>query len=226
MELNDEYNAAAVILDPKESNTFFTIEKNVIERLNGFRSWKKIKQLSSLSERVTSQLKETIISYENKLPNWMTCERMLYIRRIHPRPEELIIINLYLAYPYCGNYCWTWWTKLGMAPWEGRENVTRWTKRLSEGNYKWKINNLSKTWSFSREVYKIVPDSSKKECLAMLELAKKITNLISDSMLGLTSSNESFCDVNIQRVLFQVGSLSPLFFFLCMIALTLILRKV
>ena len=59
----------------------------------------------------------------------------------------------------------------------------------------------------------MVPDTSKKECLAMLELAKNITNLISDSMLGLTLSNESVCDVNIQRALFQVGSLSPLFFF-------------
>ena len=72
----------------------------------------------------------------------------------------------------------------------------------------------------------MVPDTSKKECLAMLELAKNITNLISDSMLGLTLSNESVCDVNIQRALFQVGSLSPLFFSLCMIPLTLILSKV
>ena len=72
----------------------------------------------------------------------------------------------------------------------------------------------------------MVPDTSKKECLAMLELAKNITNLISDSMLGLTLSNESVCDVNIQRALFQVGSLSPLFFSLYMIPLTLILSKV
>ena len=64
----------------------------------------------------------------------------------------------------------------------------------------------------------------------MFGIAENVRKFMSDSMrswkLELTSSGESLGDVDIQRGIFQGDSLSPLLFVLCMIPLTLILRKV
>ena len=63
----------------------------------------------------------------------------------------------------------------------------------------------------------------------MFKIASNIQNLLHYAMplwkVELASNNQNFGNVEIKRVIFQVGSLSPLLFIIGLIPLTLILRK-
>ena len=67
-------------------------------------------------------------------------------------------------------------------------------------------------------------------CLELFGVAKNIKNLLVNSMekwkVMLCSGNSELCEVEIKRGIFQVDSLSPSVFFLALIPLSLILRKV
>ena len=90
--------------------------------------------------------------------------------------------------------------------------------------------NLSMAWTDYKRAYDLVPHSWICECLEMVRIATNVRKFLSDSMqswkLELTSSGERLGDVQIKRGIFQGDSLSLLLFVVCMIPLTLILRKV
>ena len=66
--------------------------------------------------------------------------------------------------------------------------------------------------------------------MEMFGIAENVRNLLEKSMeqwkLSLTSNDEDLGDVNVKRGIFQGHNLSPLFFVLSMVPLSLILRKV
>ena len=76
----------------------------------------------------------------------------------------------------------------------------------------------------------MIPHSWIRECLELFGVAGNIKRILSSSMknwkLELTSSGVSLGEVNIRRGIFQGDSLSPLLFVICMISLTMVLRKV
>ena len=75
----------------------------------------------------------------------------------------------------------------------------------------------------------MVPHSWIVECLEMFGIAENVKKFLIDSMktwkTELTSSGERLGVIHIRRGIFQGDSLSPLLFVLCMIPLTLMLRK-
>jgi len=84
-------------------------------------------------------------------------------------------------------------------------------------------------WIDYRKAYDMVPHSWIIECLEMFGIAENVKKFLTDSMetwkTELTSSGERLGVIHIRTGIFQGDSLSPLLFVLCMILLTLSLRK-
>ena len=76
----------------------------------------------------------------------------------------------------------------------------------------------------------MVPHSWVVECLEMFGIAKNVREFLKNSMQSwrteLTSCGHVLGTVKIKRCIFQEDSISPLFLVLCMIPLSLVLRKV
>ena len=90
--------------------------------------------------------------------------------------------------------------------------------------------NLTMTWVDYRKAYDMIPHSWISECLEVFGIAGNTKNFLVNSInkwkLKLTSNGVSLCNVEIRRGIFQGDSLSTLLFVLCMVPLSLILRKV
>ena len=75
----------------------------------------------------------------------------------------------------------------------------------------------------------MVPDSWIEECYDKVGVSEKVKHFLSKSMkawrVDLTCNNQSLGGVDIKRGMFQGGSISPLLYLLCLIPLTVILRK-
>ena len=97
-------------------------------------------------------------------------------------------------------------------------------------DYKKRCTNLSMAWINYRKAYDMVPNSWIVECMSMFRIPENVKTFIKSSMdswkTELTSSGESWGQVNTRRGIFQGDSLSPLLFVICMIPLSLVLRKV
>ena len=80
-----------------------------------------------------------------------------------------------------------------------------------------------------RKAYDLVPHSWILECMRIFGIAENVTEFIKRSMAiwktQLSSAGTVLGEVNIKRGIFQGDSLSPLLFVLCMIPLSLLLRK-
>ena len=90
--------------------------------------------------------------------------------------------------------------------------------------------NLAMAWIDYRKAYDMVPHSWIIECLEIFGIARNVEQFIRRSMAQwkteLTSCGERLSHVHIRRGIFQGDSLSPLLFVLCLIPLSLVLRKV
>ena len=89
--------------------------------------------------------------------------------------------------------------------------------------------NLAMAWIHYWRAHDMVPHTWIVECLEMFRTAENVKKFLIDRMktwkTELTSSGERLGVIHIRRGIFQRDSLSPLLFVLCMIELTLILRK-
>ena len=84
-------------------------------------------------------------------------------------------------------------------------------------------------WIDYRKAYDMIPHTWIHECLDMFGIAGNVKQFIMNSMskwkVEFTSMGESLGDVPIRCGIFQGDSLSPPLFVLCIVPLTLILRK-
>ena len=85
-------------------------------------------------------------------------------------------------------------------------------------------------WIDYRKAYDMIPQSWISECLEVFGVAENTKNFLVNSMnkwkLELTSNGASLGNVEIRRGIFEGDSLSPLLFVLCLVPLSLILRRV
>ena len=89
--------------------------------------------------------------------------------------------------------------------------------------------NLAIAWIDYRKAYDMVPHSWIGECLEMFGVAVNVRQFLLSSMkkwkTELTSCGQQLGVFNIKRGIFQGDSLSPLLFVLCMVPLSLVLRR-
>ena len=90
--------------------------------------------------------------------------------------------------------------------------------------------NLAMVWVDYRKAYDFVPHIWIVECMELFGIAENVRVFLQNSMkqweLTLTSNGEELGSVKIKRGIFQGDDFSPLLFFLPMIPLSLVLRKV
>ena len=89
--------------------------------------------------------------------------------------------------------------------------------------------NLAMAWIDYRKAFDFVPHSWISECLEMFGIAENVRQFLANSMknwkLKLTANGTNLGEVKVTRGIFQGDSLSPLLFVICMIPLSLVLRK-
>ena len=95
----------------------------------------------------------------------------------------------------------------------------------------WKSRtSLAKVWVDYQKAYGTVSYSWILECMEMFKVADNIRNIIAKSMTSwetqLTSYGKRLGKVNIKRRMLRGDSLSPILFVLCLIPLSMTLRKV
>ncbi len=204
-----------------------------------------IKQLSSLHERIANQLNE-IICGANRLPEWMTYGRTVLCQKDpakgravdNYRPISCLPLMWKLLTGMIAEEIYGFLEREKILPDEqkGCRKGSRGTKdqllidKTVLKDCKRRKTNLAMAWIDYKKAYDMVPHSWIIECLETFGIAENVRTFMSDSMrswkLELTSAGERLGDVHIQRGIFQGDSLSPLLFVLCLIPLTLILRKV
>ena len=89
--------------------------------------------------------------------------------------------------------------------------------------------NLAVAWIDYKNAYDMDPHSWIAECLDMVWVSQQIKHFLPESMkarkVDLTLNNQPLGGVDIKREIFQGDLLSPLLFVLCLIPLTVVLRK-
>ena len=187
-----------------------------------------------------------ILSGHEQLPQWLTFGRTVLCQKDvtkgnsvgNYRPMSCLPIMWKLFTGIMSDYLYNFLEKEKLLPEEqkGNRRKTRGTKdqllidKAVLKDCKRRHTNLAMAWIDYRKAYDMIPHSWIRECLKLFGVADNIKRILSSCMknwkLELTSSGVSLGEVNIRRGIFQGDSLSPLLFVICMIPLTMVLRKV
>ena len=85
-------------------------------------------------------------------------------------------------------------------------------------------------WIDYRKAYDMIPHSWTLECMRLTGVSENIMQIVENSMQNwktmLMSAGKELAEVHIRRGIFQGDSLSPLLFVICLIPMSLVLRKV
>ena len=202
-----------------------------------------IKNLSSLHERVSSQMNRILMG-EDDLPEWVTHGRTV-LRQKDPQkgntadnhgpitclPLMWKLLTGVVAEEMC-NYLER--EKILPEEQKGCKRGSRGTKDqllidqtvLKDCNKR--HTNLS--WIDYRKAYDLVPHSWVNECMEMFGIAENLRTFFQKSMqhwrLSLRTNGEDLEEVNVKRGIFQVDSLSSLLFVWSMVPLSLIPKKI
>ena len=202
-----------------------------------------MKKITNLHERMITQLNN--IMQTGEVPKWMTVGRTVLCVKDESignaadnfRPISCLPIMWKILTGVLSDNIYNYVETNGLFPSEqkGCKRKSRGTKdqllidKLIIQNCKRRKTNLSVAWIDYRKAYDMVPHSWIIECLKMIGVSENIITLIKNSMKNwetiLTAGNEELGNVKIERGIFQGDSLSPLLFIICLIPLSLILRK-
>ena len=203
-----------------------------------------LKKFDSLHSRITDQLND-IVNGVDSLPQWMTYGKTVLCQKDRRkgnavdnyRPISCLPLMWKLLTGMIAENIYLFLEKNKVLPDEqkGCRKGSKGTKdqllidKAILKDCKRRHTNLSMAWIDYRKAYDMIPHSWILECLDIFGVARNVKQFITDSMskwkVELTSMGESLGDVSIKRGIFQGDSLSPLLFVLCMVPLTLILRK-
>ena len=203
-----------------------------------------IKKLTSLHERIASQLNDLIIN-EKVIPSWMTTGKTVLCQKDptkgnavdNYRPISCLPLMWKLMIGIISETVYMFLDENEMLPEEQKG-----CKRNSRGkkdqllvdktilaDCKKRNKNLMMAWIDNKKAYDMVPHSWIIECVGLYGISNRIISFLKRSMTNwsvqLTSCMESLETVNIRRGIFQGDSLSPLLFIICMIPVTKVLRK-
>ena len=204
-----------------------------------------IKRLDKMHERIATQLNE-ILDGTKEIPSWMTYRRTELCQKDPAKGNSVenfrpitclplmwkLLTGIFLEDMYC------FMENENLIPEEqkgcrmkstGTKDQLLIDKTILKYCRK-RRTNLAKAWIDYRKAYDFVPHSWILECLDMLGIADNVRSFFEQSMkkwkLLLTSNGSDLCEVDVNRGVFQENSLSPLIFVICMIHLSLLLRKV
>ena len=238
---------------PQQENLKVTKDK-VKAQCRKMKNWKAagpdgvqgywVKKLTETHQRIADQL-DMIIAGQQDTPSWMTLGRTILALKDAAKGNS---VDNYRPIS-CLPIMWKLLTGIlseDMYSFLEQENILtneqKGCKRKSRGtkdqllidkmvlrDSKRRSTNLAMGWIDYRKAYDMIPHSWILECIKMFGIAKNVGNFLEKSMekwrVELTSSGQSLGQVNIKRGIFQGDSLSPLLFVLCMIPMTLLLRK-
>ena len=204
-----------------------------------------LKKLTSLHERIAEQL-SLIVDGDASLPQWLTLGRTILCLKDPKkgnavdnfRPISCLPMMWKLLTGVIADGVYEHLERNELLPEEqkGCRRGTRGTKdqllidKAILMDCKRRHTHMAMAWIDYKKAYDMVPHSWVVECLEMFGIAKNVREFLKDSMQSwrteLTSCGHMLGTVNINRGIFQGDSLSPLLFVLCMIPLSLVLRKV
>ena len=202
-----------------------------------------IKNLKGLHDRIGEQLYEIIKT--GVVPTWMTTGRtILCVKDISKgnaadnyRPISCLPLMWKVLTGIAADHIYTCLEGAKLFPDEqkGCKRKARGTKnhllmdKTIIKNCKRRHTNLSIAWIDYRKAYDMVPHSWIIECLNMIGVADNLKALVVKSMPSwktiLTAGKEELGEVTIQRGIFQGDCLSPLLFVICLLPMSMVLRK-
>ena len=207
------------------------------------RYWIKI--LSSLQERVSSQMNRILMG-EDDLPEWMTHGRRVVCQKDlrkgnkadNYRPITCFPLMWKLLTGVIAEEMYNYLEREKILPEEqkGCKRGIRGTKdqllidKTVLKDCKKRHTNLSIAWIDYRKAFHLVPDNSVNEYMEIFGIAENLKTFLQKSMqqwrLSLTANGEDLGEVKFKRGIFEEDSLLPLLFVLSMVPLSLILKKV
>ena len=201
--------------------------------------WKKLRRLYG---RNAEQL-SSILNKEEELPEWITFGRTILCLKDHSMGNA---VNKFRPI-YCLPLVWKLMTGViaevmyKHLEWilheeqKGCRRRSRGTKdqllidKAILKDCKRRHTKLTMAWIDYRKAYNMVPYSWEGECLEMFGIAVNVRRFLLSSMkkwkTELTSCGQQLGVANINRGIYQGESLSPLLFILCMVPLSLVLRR-
>ncbi len=228
-------------------------EGKVKEQLKKIPNWKApgpdgvqgfwIKNLNGLHNRIAEQLNEIIRT--GVVPTWMTTGRtVLCVKDIRKgnaadnyRPISCLPLMWKVLTGIAADQIYTYMEEREFFPDEqkGCKRKARGTKdqllidKTIIKNCKRRHTNLAIAWIDYRKAYDMIPHSWIIECLNMIGVAENLKELLLRSMPRwktiLTAGKEELGEVTIQRGIFQGDCLSPLLFVICLLPMSMVLRK-
>ena len=204
-----------------------------------------IKRLDELHEKIATQLNETLEGVK-EIPSWMTYRRTVLcpknpvkensVENFRPITCFPLMWKLLTGIMSADMYCFMENEKLRPEEQKGGRRKNRRTKdqllidKTTLNDCRKRRTNLPMTCIDYMKVYDIVPHGWILECLDRLGIADDVRDILEKSIknwkLLLSSNGLDLCEVEVNRDIFQGESLSPLIFVVCMIHLSLLLRKV
>ena len=204
-----------------------------------------IKRLDKMHERIATQLNE-ILEGTKEIPSWMTYGRTVLCQKDPVKGNSVENFRPITCLPLMWKlltgiisedmYCFMENENLLPEEQKGCRRKSRGTKdqllidKTILKDCRKRRTNLAMAWIDYRKAYDFVPHSWILECLDMLGIADNVRSFLEKSMkkwkLLLNSNGSDLCEVDVNRGIFKGDSLSPLIFVICMIPLSLLLRKV
>ena len=237
----------------KQGNIIITVEM-IRKQCKKIPNWKAagpdevqgfwIKRLTELHQRIATQL-TNILENPEDLPRWMTFGKtVLCLKDINKgaavdnfRPISCLPLMWKLMTGVLADVVYAFLESESVLVEEqkGCKRKSRGTKdqllidKAVLKECKRRKSNMAMAWVDYKKAYDMVPHSWIRECLDMFGIADNVKQFISVSMRSweteLTSGGQKLGKVKIRRGIFQGDSLSPLLFVICMIPLTIILRR-